>query len=588
MSTAQLKILVISDFDGLNANVIGDFLFCFNEYSHHDYYYVFDPRVVNGFTDFSVFDVILIFWSVYLPSGTLLNSTRENIRKSRALKVLFLQDEYRDVNVFANLVSSLGIQLMFTLVQPEMHHLIYPRDVIPSIEAIHTVLTGYVPTYLESSRPPDHNARTIDIGYRSRALPYYLGDLARHKILIAQHFQELSHEHGFRSDISVREDDRIYGSRWVKFLQSSRFTLGSPSGVSVVDFTGDIRRNCENYLALNPQAPYEEVREKFFAEIDGKFVMDPLSPRIFEAVALGCTLVMVEGTYAGVLQPDRHYIRIKNDYSNLDDVVRQMKDSSYSRRMAEITYQELVASGEFSYRKFASWFDGVLDKHSVAIGIPGISKSIFYASNYFRYGQTLIPQNDRFTTLPGKKIFGYIDKFKKARSSLSPHIPLRILWKLLLNYFFRRLWKHISFKSLFMDITRLGLFYNLKVKNPAIRSNFEVWVGYRSKWNMLCFMSSPKSSVRYVPEKTADPESLTNQFDLIQIVASLQNGRSLLEWDHSQVDTHLEFNYHKKTHSLDMGLDGHYRFQALMAVAEFMPEVIVDLLRSITEPGEHV
>ena len=57
------KILIISDFDGLDANVIRDYLFCFDQFSRHNYYYVFDPQILNAATDFSVFDAIIIFWS---------------------------------------------------------------------------------------------------------------------------------------------------------------------------------------------------------------------------------------------------------------------------------------------------------------------------------------------------------------------------------------------------------------------------------------------------------------------------------------------------------------------------------------------
>lgn len=100
MNHDPLKLLVLSSFDGRNANVIRDFLFSFNKYSLHDYYYIFDCQILDKDMDFSMFDVILIFWSVYLPGSELSEEARAKIRQSRALKMLFLQDEYRDVRLF--------------------------------------------------------------------------------------------------------------------------------------------------------------------------------------------------------------------------------------------------------------------------------------------------------------------------------------------------------------------------------------------------------------------------------------------------------------------------------------------------------
>ena len=147
----HLKIIVISYFHGEDANVIRDFLFCFNQHSRHDYYYIFDPASLNVSTDLSAFDVILLFWNVYLWDARLSNAVRQKIRQAKALKVLFLQDEYRDVRVFNQLMNEVGVQVMFTCVKESFHNIFYPAELIPSLQGIYTVLTGYVPTYLEVS-----------------------------------------------------------------------------------------------------------------------------------------------------------------------------------------------------------------------------------------------------------------------------------------------------------------------------------------------------------------------------------------------------------------------------------------------------
>ena len=293
----RLKILILCDFEGRDANVIRDFLYSFNAFSPHSYYYFHDAKHLDNTLDFSRYDVIMFFWSSYWFWGMPVNDAAiEAIKSTRALKVLMLQDEYRTVRYNNGLMNRLGIQVMLTCVAPKDHDVFYPRAEIPSLQAVHTVLTGYVPDYMKGLELPSFEARPIDIGYRSRVMPYYLGDLAREKLTIAQKFERIACEKGFIADISVREEDRMYGQQWLDFLASCKFALGTESGASVVDFDGMIHYRCAQYLKKHPRASYDEMRERFFADVDGKVTIQTVSPRIFESIAYGNVQVLHEGT----------------------------------------------------------------------------------------------------------------------------------------------------------------------------------------------------------------------------------------------------------------------------------------------------
>ena len=309
MADRDLAVLVLSTFDGSNASAIADFLFSFNAYSRHRYYYVFDCRRLDD-VNFSAFDVVLVFWSAPLLGPDLGEGVRARLRAVRALKVVFLQDEFGDVRRLDAALAEMGAQVLFTCAAERDHETFYPSSAIPSLLARHTVLPAYVPEAIVN-RPGFGRERSIDVSYRSREAPYYFGDLAQHKRLLADRFEQPCRERGLRTDISVRELSRLYGSAWVRFLSDCRCVLGSPSGASVIDFSGTIRKECERHLARHPEATYEEVKGRFFADLDGRVVIDTVSARVFEAVALGCTLVHVEGEYAGVLEPERHYIPIR-------------------------------------------------------------------------------------------------------------------------------------------------------------------------------------------------------------------------------------------------------------------------------------
>src|SRR5262249_51757598 len=244
----------------------------------------------------------------YIPEAAL-----AKIASSSALKILFLQDEYRCVRQVNEVMRRLGVQVMFTNVRPEHHDLFYPAASIPSLESIYHVFTGYVPAYLEKEGFAFHGPKSVEIGYRSRRIPFYLGSLGQEKTVIADQFQVIAKKYGFSADISVEEKDRIYGDKWIDFLKSCRYVIGTESGASVVDFTGTIQKQCETYLKENPQASFAEVREKFLTEVDGRVTLPVISPRVFESAAVGNTLVLHEGKYDDVLQPDFHYIPVKKD-----------------------------------------------------------------------------------------------------------------------------------------------------------------------------------------------------------------------------------------------------------------------------------
>lgn len=573
MDHDPLKLLVLSSFDGRNANVIRDFLFSFNKYSLHDYYYIFDCQILDKDMDFSMFDVILIFWSVYLPGSELSEEARAKIRQSRALKMLFLQDEYRDVRLFNQIMSELGIQVMFTCVAERDHEVFYPGRLIPSLQSTYSVLTGYIPNYLESYRFDSTLSRPLDLSYRSRIVPYYLGDLGQEKKIIADRFQNIALEYGYKSDISVREQDRIYGDRWVKFMKSSRFVLGTPSGASVIDFTGEIRRNCENYLILHPDATYEEVKQKFFVEEDWKAVIDTVSPRIFETAALGCTMVMHEGEYGGILQPGKHYVAVKKNYSNIDEVVAQMRDESYCRQLSQNAYRDLVSSGRYSYREFIRGFDQILGKHvNKPIRRGLISKSAFYTKNYFKYGESIIPNSDQFYVLPFGTIIRSIKWLSGIVRKFIAIVNVPELRKLFFAYLSHQMWKSLRPGLVLADLMRLNLLIRLQAKELTTKVPFRVNARFDTSIGKLTFESH--LAAVDIAEDSANNAGfcLEANFPVSMLESALLHGKvGVFEWDHSSVGKYIYcINRQGQQQVLDMNF-GQYSFQAISEFARRFP-----------------
>jgi hypothetical protein len=67
--------------------------------------------------------------------------------------------------------------------------------------------------------------------------------------------------------------------------------------------------------------------------------------------------ILFEGRYSGVMQPGIHYIPLRKDFSNLDEVLRLFRDPRVRRELTENAHRDMIASGNYSYRRFIEGFD---------------------------------------------------------------------------------------------------------------------------------------------------------------------------------------------------------------------------------------
>jgi hypothetical protein len=587
----RFKVLILSTYEEMDANAVRDYLLSFRLHSRHDYYYLLDCRRVDGPLDLRPFDVIVIFWDVFLPGPELSDAVREQIARASAVKVVFLQDEYRDVRRVNHAMAGLGVRLAFTCVAEADHRVFFPAEAIPTLEGLYTVLAGYVPRYLEETRLDVYGPRAIDIGYRSRAMPFYLGDLGQDKTVIAERFQAVALARRLGTDISVLERDRLYGQQWVKFLRDCRCVLGTSSGASVVDFTGEIRRACERHVALNPDASYPEVKARFFADADWKVVNETVSPRVFEAAALGCTLVQHEGLYGGILRPDEHYICVRRDYSNTADVIDRVQDRGFCREMATRTHGDLIASGRYSFQAFARWFDGVLDKHVPSRrGEGSVSPLRFYAEGYLRRRQAIVPWGKGFVVTPSAQLLHRLARhalelLPRARRgplmSRLIHNPAGIgrkglaAWRLLrrdrglrdIVTAYRRqpgLRRAVRLHALLDDVLRLDLILAARRGTLRSRQPFTVEWEFDAAEGALMAVSARAPVGDGGPVARAEP-ALAEPASARQALDALAEGRvRALVWDHAAVAQQVVCRAGRSRWlTFTLGPGGVYRFRAL-------------------------
>ena len=341
------------------ASTVTDHLDAFLRYSRHRVQPLSFIRELPSAIDLTQFDAVVIHYTVaigYLSDHYISPASKQRISDFHGLKAVFIQDEYRAVNKVHEALRLMGMHLLFTCVPDGEVARVYPDADLPGMTKV-TNLTGYVPDSLVNQPVPPIAERAIDVGYRTRKPPYWLGELGFEKWDIADRFAAHARDSGLRLDLSYHEADRLYGSAWTRFIAQCKAMLGVESGASVFDFEGTLQSRVDEYVALHPAATFHEVQEKFLKPYEKLIRLNQISPRCFEAAALRTGMVLYEGEYSGILKPRRHYVPLRKDFGNFGEVFEAVRDPVALQRMADCAYEEVARNEAYSYRSFVRRFD---------------------------------------------------------------------------------------------------------------------------------------------------------------------------------------------------------------------------------------
>jgi hypothetical protein len=308
--------------------------------------------------------VMVLHYSLFGSARYLLGEQfREFLdRTTGSYRIAFFQDEHYYCRQRFAFIDQYRIDCVYTLVDPEHHDAVYGR-LTYGPRLVHTI-PGYVSDDLvrlarERSHPDAQ--RRVDVGYRARSLPYYMGRGGQEKREIGVRFKERARDLDLQLDIETAEESRLYGDRWIAFLADCRAVLGVEAGVSIFDLDDTVRHGYERLVAGSPDISFDEVSERLLKPWEGNIPYRTVSPRHFEAAAFRVTQILFEGRYSGVLEPMVHFLPLRKDFSNFDEIVRLYRDPDVRRTLTDRAYSDLIASGRYSYRRFVSEFDDELE-----------------------------------------------------------------------------------------------------------------------------------------------------------------------------------------------------------------------------------
>ncbi|MDA9776208.1 hypothetical protein N9C64_00615 [Paracoccaceae bacterium] len=323
------------------------------------------------------YDFVVFHYSIFGNDKYKFNRhTLAALRDSSVVKIAFFQDEYLNMPKRIDFINDSGIDIVYTLLSEKYFNLYTDQT---SVKCVIQTLTGYIDknNYSEfiTGRKPLAD-RTIDVSYRARRLPFYMGIGAQEKGYIADEFTNQVRYKNFTLDISCDEKDRLYGREWTELLCNSRFTLSVEAGVSVFDTTGAVKTKIDKYMSENPSATFDQIFELFLKDIDGKIDYRTISPRFFEAAAAGVVPIMFPGNYNGLLKANINYICLAKDFSNIEEVIETMADTAAYQKIVDTNDELLRHNHDITYRKFILDFDDALDAYVEENGIQVVERKL--------------------------------------------------------------------------------------------------------------------------------------------------------------------------------------------------------------------
>lgn len=277
------------------------------------------------------------------------------LKNSKAVKAALLQDEYFRADDFNAFINDFAINHVFTTARVAEWSRIFNAVDFNRV-AFHKVLTGYLDDdRVRALQGRGFGVRPVDIAYRATRAPACWGRHGYLKFELGETFGREAPRFGIKTDISTKPEDIVLGDAWYEFLLQSKYTISVEGGTSVADRDGEIERKTYAYVKAHPQAAFEEIEKNCFPGEEGSIHSYPMSPRHLEACLTRTCQILVEGEYDGVLKPNEHYIPLKRDFSNLADVLAEVKRDGRRAELVENAYCDIVASGRYSYRTFVDF-----------------------------------------------------------------------------------------------------------------------------------------------------------------------------------------------------------------------------------------
>lgn len=297
-------------------------------------------------------DAIVLLHSVFSNAQLLAGRMLDRLAARPEPKVFFIGNEYKLMPDKMAFCDALHVSLLVSQSSSPAIHRLYRERLNCAVVGIpNTGLDAqlFQPTCARAGRP-------IDLGYRSERSPAYLGHAEREDI--TEYFRSHAQRHGVTVDLSLESRDRFDEPGWAAFLNRCKGQLGTEAGGDYFDLTDRTRLAVIEYELAHPDATFGDVFAHCFRPGAGHVPLRILSGRNVEAAGTRTVQILFDGHYDGYFKPDEHYIALRKDFSNVDEVIRKFKDPSFSDHVADNAYR--LVSSELTYTALIDRFETAL------------------------------------------------------------------------------------------------------------------------------------------------------------------------------------------------------------------------------------
>ncbi len=367
-----MKVLVVYQLNSkTDRNTINEHLFSFRKYGESASFHYFNVyNRIPAFLKYIHYDAVILHYTYlageryFEDAGPWIEKTK-GLEKIKGYKVALPQDEYDFTDRICNLFKKIGLKAIYTcFTKKEDIEKAYPFSQTGVVDIFPT-FTGYVDEeavlQLKNSTRPYKN-RPIDIGYRARKLSAFLGKHGQLKYELVEVFSEALKHTDLEYDISSTNQHKTgetrslvkLGNEWYDFVLNCKAFIGCEGGSSLLDRDGSIQKVVKKFEAEHPDATFAEIERACFPGMDHNISCFAISPRHFEAALCKTLQILVEGEYGGALKPWEHYIPLKQDFSNIGEVLEILKDTDRCQDIVDRAYQDVVLSGKNTYRNFVN------------------------------------------------------------------------------------------------------------------------------------------------------------------------------------------------------------------------------------------
>jgi len=476
----------------------------------------------------------------------------------KCLKIALPQDEYDHSESLDEWLYEWGVDVIFTIFDESRRRELYP--LMHQKARFQKCLTGYIAEDVASLlafRVEPVAQRRFDIVYRATHLPYWFGSHGQLKHELGEVVASRARARGLRVDISTQQKDTILGRRWFEFLASGRCVIGCESGSSVLDRRGEVRAAVQAILTAHPGLSFDELSRRMPAGWDGHAFF-AISPRHLEAVVTRTCQILVEGEYDGIFVPHEHYIPLRRDLSNVDDVLDACRDTAHVQQVADRAYRDIYLSGQNSYRELASRIlEVVAERSRYAVFFPSLATFAGLARTAEVKSQTAVDRPDA-SHAPGV-VRWFLEYPSRARIAASLLWGDWALFRLLVAYLVSyRARTAVRAVPLLNDLTVLGIVRQAQSGGLTAGDQFRVDVLLDRKSGRMTLLS----------RRPSDPSPRNSERMLsARMVSRLQ----LIAFDHSRVGNSIHHLITKRRW-LNIGVpNGVIELEALARIAPECP-----------------